>query len=137
MNLTGKIAICNHNQREVKIIIFCHKIGFHNYACLSLQKKVFKMNFDSAFALRELDFSIPFLQNFFFNLVKNYVCWQGWKCSRILLHFRNYQKMYVWMIQIINLVTDGGPNRFDFFTHFCKSHKKVLAYICKKQSTIQ
>ena len=36
--------------------------------------------------------------------------------------------------QIINLVTDGGPNRFDFFTHFCKSHKKVLAYICKKQS---
>ena len=21
-----------------------------------------------------------------------------------------------------------------FFTHFCKSHKKVLAYICKKQS---
>ena len=44
------------------------------------------------------------------------------------------KKMYVWMIQIINLVTDGGPNRLDFFTHFCKSHKKVLAYICKKQS---
>lgn len=40
VNLTGKIAICNHNQREVKIIIFCHKIGFHNYACLSLQKSI-------------------------------------------------------------------------------------------------
>ena len=40
VNLTGKIVICNHNQREVKIIIFCHKIGFHNYACLSLQKSI-------------------------------------------------------------------------------------------------